>query len=60
VAGMVTAGRGDEVAPPKTTLVQVLPPPVGGVNEREISMGANLINNNNKKKLHIIHLQALQ
>lgn len=57
---MVTAGRGDEVAPPKTTLVQVLPPPVGGVNEREISMGANLINNNNKKKLHIIHLQALQ
>jgi len=47
VAGMTTAGRGDEIAPPKTTLVQVLPPPVDGVNEREISMGANLINNNN-------------
>jgi len=62
-AGMAAAGRGGGVAPPKTTLVQVLPPPVDGVNEREISMGANLINNNNnnndkKKKLHIIHLYA--
>lgn len=34
-------GQGDEIAPPKATLVQVLPPPVGGVNEREISMEAN-------------------
>jgi len=56
LAGMTVEGRGDEVAPPKTTLVQVLPPPVDGVNEREISMGANLINNNNnnnnkKKKI---------